>query len=159
MQRSKCSRAAVAALVLVALTPPQAPAMAAVQAEASWIDVLSVGIDANGLIVIVCRGIGDAQFADGNYRGPGAGVVFKGGTIVSVSGRDSFGVDEVTIGDEGEIILLSSETAADKATPYILLDGEYRLNGGLGRDRTRKTSATGFRIHNAAIVSALVVRP
>ena len=158
MHRSRCPFAAVATLAITLLTLAQVPPAAAVQAEAGWIDVLSVRIGANGLIVIVCRDVGDVHLADGNYRGRGAGVVFKDGTIVSVTGRESYGVEEVTIGDEGEIILLSTSTATGRAGTDTLLDGEYRSSGGPGTDRTRTTFATGFRIRDGAIVSALVGR-
>ena len=158
MRRSTFSFASIAALAVVLLTTQHALALSPVQAEAEWIDVLSVGVDTNGLIVIVCRGIGEAHVADGTHRAPATGVVFKDGKIVSVSGREEYGVEEVTIGGDGEIILLSSETATEKASPHILPDGEYEVSGRLSHDPIRESSASGFRIRGGAMVNVRVGR-
>lgn len=145
-----------AATLLIAMATLALAPAATATGQAMWIDVLSVKIDANGLIIIVCRDIGDVLVADGTHQGRGVGVVFKDGAIVSVTGRNAFDVERVSIGDiKGEIALYSPETASDKASPYILPDGDYRLEGRLGREQTRRPLVTGFRIRSGAIASAL----
>lgn len=118
---------------------------------------------------MIARGIGEVRFAEATYHGSSNRVVFEDGTIVSVEGRDSFGVEEVTIGTretsvdgksgyEGAIILMAKETAADAATPNLLPDGEYRLeqsrSAGRARDKfAQKPLATGFEVRDGKIVT------
>lgn len=146
-------------LFLAVVTLAMAPGPSGAQSHEDWVDVQSVRVDANGLIVIVCRGVGDASFADGSYKSRDSEISSKGGTIVSMgSGDQQYGVEEVTMGRDGNLVLHSVQTAGDKASPNLLPPGEYRFDGERGDDATRTPVVTGFRVRKGGVVAAVLIQ-
>ena len=136
------------ALVIALVALQSAPAAA--QREDAWIDVLSVRLEANGLIVIVCRDIGEVQFADGTHQTESKiEVVFRGGRLVSVTEREAFIADSFFLADDGKVMMKVEE--GEKPFP----DDDFRLQETRG-DRGRERRATGFRVRDGNIVSGLI---
>ena len=148
MNRIKQRAGWTLALVIALVALPYEPAAA--QREDAWIDVLSVELDANGIILVVLKDIGELKLADGIHQSDGKiEVVFRDGRLVSVTDRDAF-VDSFFLADDGTVMMKVEK--GEKPFP----SGDYRLQESRRRNQGEERRVIGFRVRNGNFVSVIV---
>ncbi len=151
MHRFKQRAGWTLALVIALVALPYESAAA--QREDAWIDVLSVDLEANGVILFVLRNVGEVKPADGTYQSDDKiEVVVRNGQLVSVTDREAF-VDSFFLADDGAV-MMKVEKGEKSEKPFP--DGAFRLQDTRRRSGGGERHVTGFRVRSANFVSALV---
>ena len=147
MMRITQRAALMLALVIALAAIPREPAAA--QREDAWIDVLAVRLEANGIILVELKDVGEVKPADGTYQSDEkTEIVFRDGRLVSVTDRDAF-VDSFFLAGDGAVMMKVEE--GEKPFP----DGAFRLRSVPPRSERGERRMTGIRVRNGDFVSAL----
>lgn len=149
MKNLRINSTQIIALVVALALIPLSGAIGAQERDA-WIDVLSVQMDANGLIIIVCEGFDELKLADGTRAtNDKVEAVFEGGKLVSLTENERH-VDSFFLAADGAVMMKVEE--GERPIP----DGYYRLDSSRRSGTGKDPRVTDFRVSNGNVVSAHV---